>query len=197
MRRLLVTLLLAGLALGTAGPASAKGMIDHAKVTIVGAGLPGGIVTLATDGGAFLSGSGVWDDKWDAPNIGGTLEPDVDLGPALDVRIVIRCDGGGRSRYHQTLYPNAPEGPQLFTADGVRICGDAVPSGYDGVGYAVEQLLRSHGVEFDAPPTPRPSAAPGDAGGTSSRQALAAIAVPFALALLAGEEIVRRRRRRS
>ncbi len=197
MRRLLVTLLLAAFLLGTAGSASAKGMIDHAKVTITGAGLPGGIVTLGTDGGTFLAGSGVWDDKWDAPNIGGTLEPDIDLGPALDVRVVIRCERGGRSRYDQTLYPNAPEGPQLFTAGGVEICGDAAPGGYDGVGYAVEKLLRSHGVEFDALPTPRPSAASRDSGGGSSRPAFAAIAVPFALALLGGEEIVRRRRRRS
>jgi hypothetical protein len=200
MRRLRWTLLVTSVlfTLAPAGAASAKGIFDHAKVTVSGAGLPGGIVTLGTDGGAFVAGSGVWDDKWTAPNIGGTLEPNADLGPALDVRVVMRCDGGGRARYDQTLYPNAPEGPQLFTPESVEICGDAVPSGYDGVGYALERLLRKHGVTFHAIRTPQPSpTTQGDEPGTSaSASALAVVGVPFALALIAGEEIVRRRRRR-
>jgi hypothetical protein len=198
MRRLRWTLLVTSVlfVLAPAGAASAKGMIDHAKVTVSGGGLPGGIVTLGTDGGAFVAGSGVWDEKWTAPNIGGTLEPNADLGPAFDVRVVLPCDSGGRARYDQTLYPNAPEGPQLFTPESVEICGDTVPAGYDGVGYALERLLRKHGIAFHALRTPQPSpTTQGDEPGTSA-SALAMVGVPFALALIAGEEIVRRRRRR-
>jgi hypothetical protein len=196
VRRSLFTLALVCLLLAVAGPTSAKGITDHAKVTITGAGLPEGIVTLGADGGVFVAGSGVWEAKWDAPNIGGTLEPHLDLGPALDVRAVLRCDTGGSSRYHETLYPNAPGGPQIFTPDGVEICGDAVPSGYDGVGSATQQLLHSHGIEFDPLPTPRPSTPTNEEDAGSSAPTLAAIGLPFALALLAAEEIVRRRRRR-
>jgi hypothetical protein len=196
MRRLLFTLTCVVLTLMTlAAPGWAKGITDHAKVTVEGAGLPGGIVTLGTDGGAFVAGSGLWDDKWDAPNVGGSLEPDLPLGPAFDVRVVLRCDGGGRSRYDQTLYPNAPGGPQLFTPAGVEVCGDAVPSGYDGIGEPIEQLLHDHGIAFRPLATEAATTRPKDEPGTST-PALAVIAVPFALALVAGEEIVRRRRRR-
>jgi hypothetical protein len=196
MRRLLFTLTWVALTLGVlAAPGRAKGITDHAKVTVEGAGLPGGIITLGADGGAFVAGSGVWDVKWDAPNVGGSLEPNLPLGPAFDVRVVLRCDGGGRSRYDQTLYPNAPGGPQLFTPAGVEVCGDAVPSGYDGIGETIEQLLGDHGIAFRPLPTEAATAGPED-GPSTSTPALAAIAVPFALALVAGEEIVRRRRRR-
>jgi hypothetical protein len=197
MRRLALIAIATPLLVATAGgTALAKGITDHAKVTIVGPGLPGGIVTLSDDGAAFVLGSTPWEPKWDAPNIGGSLDPNADLGPAYVVRTVLDCDPGGRSRYRQTLYPNAPEGPQLFTPDGVDVCGDAVPPGYDALGPQVEDVLRSHGLPFHPRATVAPtSGVPEDPGGSSVPTAVA-IAVPFVLMALGGGEIVRRRRRR-
>jgi hypothetical protein len=150
MRRLLlIALLVPTVTLIASSPARAKGLDSaHAKVTITGPGLPGGIVTLGDDGAAFVFGSGVWEDKWDAPNIAGSLRPDIDLGPAYDVHVVLDCRPDGRSRYHQTLYPNAPEGPQLYTPDGVEACGTPGQEGFDPVGQSIEVLLRAHGVAF-------------------------------------------------
>jgi hypothetical protein len=198
MRRLVVLMLASGsLLVFGAAAAEAKGDI-HAKVTVSGAGLPNGIVTLDDDGVAFFEGSGVWQRKWDVPNIGGSLEADAKLGRRYVVRVVVDCGDGVRSRYRQSLYPDAPGGPQLYTPDGLEVCGAPAEPGYDPIGATLESILRSHGVEFR--PTAEPTApAPAEAapdGGGGSVISLAVIGVPFALALLAGGEIVRRRRRR-
>ena len=177
-----------------AAPALAKGMTDHAKVTISGASVPNGVVTLGDDAAAFVVGSGPWGQKWDAPNIGGSLEPNADLGPALTVHVSLRCDDHTRSSYDQTLYPDAPEGPQLFTPTGTTACGEDAPAGYDALGPATTDLLRRHGID----PHP-PALAPEAATRASSRSGamLAIVGVPFVLALVVGEEVLRRRRRRS
>jgi hypothetical protein len=182
-----------------ASGASAKGFEQNAKVTISGAGLPGGIVTLEGDGGRFVLGSSVHDLKWDPPNIGGSLRPGVDLGPAFRVRVVLRCVEGGHARYDQTLYPNAPQGPQLFTGDGVVVCGDAVPGGYVPLGPETERLLRSHGVDVRPLEAPAPvtDTASSRSGGGTSFPALAVIGLPFVLAALVVGEVLRRRRRAS
>jgi hypothetical protein len=178
------------------GPAAAKGEDSHASVTIAGTGLPGGSITLGDDGVTFAFGSGLWERKWDVPNIGGALEPGVDLGPAYVVRVVMVCEPGERSRYRQRLYPNAPDGAQLYTPEGITVCGAPAEAGYDPLGATLEGLLRAHGVEFhpaDASPSERDTpAGNADASGPS----LAFVGVPLALALLGGGEIVRRRRRR-
>jgi LPXTG-motif cell wall-anchored protein len=198
MRRLAVivfggTLLVVG-AIGTAG---AKGFPEHAKVVVIGPGLPGGIATLGEDGAAFALGSGPWDVKWDAPNIGGSLEPDADLGPAFVVRTVLDCESGDRSRYRQRLYPDAPEGPQLFTPDGAEVCGDPAPAGYDALGPAMQDLLRSHGVSFHpVAGTTSAGVASEEAGGGSTVPTAAAVGAPFAVLALAGGALLRRRRRR-
>jgi hypothetical protein len=197
MRRRALIAVATPLLLATAvGTAVAKGITDHAKVTIVGPGLPGGIVTLGNDGAAFVLGSTPWEPKWDAPNIGGSLEPHADLGPAYVVRIVLDCDADGRSRYRQRLYPNAPEGPQLFTPDGVHVCGDPVPPGYDALGPEMEDLLHSHGVSFHPPAAVAPTSGVREDPGGSSVPTAVAIAVPFVLMALGGGEILRRRLRR-
>jgi hypothetical protein len=157
-------------------------------------------VTLGDDGGAFALESSPWDVKWDAPNIGGSLEPDTDLGPALVVRIVLDCGSGDRSRYRQRLYPDAPDGPQLFTPDGVEVCDEPAPAGYDALGPELQHLLRSHGISFQPMAQPKATAeptsgSPGGSGGGSVPTA-AAIAVPLVLMALAGGEVLRRRRRR-
>jgi hypothetical protein len=196
MRRLVqLSLVITALLIAGAGDASAKGIPEHAKVMITGAGLPGGTVTLGDDGGAFALGSQPWQEKWDAPNVGGTLEPDADLGPAYAVRVVLDCEGGARSRYRQTLYPEAPGGPQLLTPTGVDVCGDPAPAGYDALGPGLTTLLRRHGVDVRPRPTPTPTTTSPSSSG-SSVPALAAVGVPFVLVALVGGEIVRRRRRR-
>ncbi len=176
------------------GSALAKGTADRAKVTISGAGLPGGSVTLGDDGAAFALGAEPWAEKWDAPNIGGSLEPNANLGRTYVVRVVLDCENGEPGRYRQMLYPDAPGGPQLFTPAGTRVCGDPVPAGYDGLGPALTALLESHGVE--AHPSGRPSTAASRSSSERSVPALALIGVPFVLLAVVGEEIVRRRRRR-
>jgi hypothetical protein len=194
MRRLVrLSLVIIALLITAADNASAKGIPEHAKVMIVGAGLPGGIVTLGEDGGAFALGSQPWEEKWDAPNIAGTLEPRAVLGPAYTVRVVLDCEGGGRSRYRQTLYPQASEGPQLFTPTGVDVCGAPAPAGYDALGPGLTTLLRSHGV--DVRPRPTPTTTTRSPAG-SPIPALAAAGLPFLLVALVGGEMVRRRRRR-
>jgi hypothetical protein len=178
-----------------AGPANAKGMTDHAKVTISGAGLPSPGVTLGSDGAAFALGSGPWAQKWDAPNIGGSLEPNAHLGRALVVHVVLTCEDHTHSSYEQTLYPDAPEGPQLYTRPGTTACGDVAPAGYDALGPATADLLRTHGVELH-PPEFAPEATTRASSGRSGAM-LATVGVPFVLALIVGEEVVRRRRRRT
>jgi hypothetical protein len=202
MRRLALIVIVGTLLVVTAtGTAVAKGIPEHAKVTIVGAGLPGGIVTLGDDGGAFALESSPWDVKWDAPNIGGSLEPETDLGPALVVRIVLDCGSADRSRYRQRLYPDAPDGPQLFTPDGVQVCDEPAPAGYDALGPELQHLLRSHGISFHPSATQpnataEPTSASPEGSGGGSAPTAAAIAVPLVLMALAGGEVLRRRRRR-
>jgi hypothetical protein len=196
MRRLILAWVgMSALVIAMAGPAAAKGEHPHAKVTVSGAGLPGGMVTLGDDGGTFAFSSSLWERKWDVPNIGGSLEPGVDLGPAYIVRVVLDCAAAKRSRYRQTLYPDAPGGPQLYTPDGVEACGAPAPAGYDPVGPALRMLLGSHGIEFHAGRIDRVAAATSSDDGRGDRK-LAIIGVPAAIALLAAGEIVRRRRRR-
>lgn len=193
MRRL--TLVLAATAIlvpALAGAAAAKGEM-HVKVTIGGPGLPGGIVTLGGDGTEFLATSGLWQAKWDGPNIGGTIEPDAELGPAYDVRVVFGCGGGPPTRFTETLYPHAPGGPQLLTPAGLTACGSEIRDGFYSVGPVAAQILRRHGVDLTPLDTTvvdnKPTAARD--GGVPM---LAAVGV-FALAALVGVELIRRRRR--
>lgn len=194
MRRLLTVCLVIGVVAIGGAPAFAKGIAEHAKVTISGAGLPGGIVTLGDDGTAFALGAEPWAEKWDAPNIGGSLEPTANLGRAFVVRVVLGCENGERGRYRQMLYPDAPGGPQVFTPAGTLVCGDRVPAGYDGLGPALTALLESHGVE--AHPSATPSTAASGSSSDRSTPALAVIGAPLVLLAVVSEEILRRRRRR-
>lgn len=196
MRRFFVMLGIFSLVVLGAMPASAKGEELHAKVVVVGAGLPGGIVTLGADGGSFVFGSSLWESKWDVPNMGGSLEPEAHLGPRYVVRVVLNCDHGDRSRYRQFLYPNGPEGPQLYTPVGVEACGALTEPGYDPLGATLESLLHSHGVEFHPAPTPPATTETPETDVRGSDVSVTVIGAPIALALLVGGEIVRRRRRR-
>jgi hypothetical protein len=194
MRRVLA---MVGVALAAmllvAAPASAKGFIQHAHVTLTGPGLPDGGVSLGSDGGALVLAAPPWQEKWDAPNIGGSLRPNVGLGTAWTVHVSMRCEEGGRGVYDETLYPNVRQGPQLFLPSGITVCGDPSEPGYVPLAPVAADLLSKHGIVFDPP---SPAAAVRDEA-TSSVSMLAVVGVSFGLALIAGEEVVRRRRRRT
>jgi hypothetical protein len=103
--------------------AGAKGWeLEHSTVTIRGPSLAAPIRLRGEASGTFMFRSGGGQLKWDVPNIGGTLSPNAGLGPAYTAVVHLRCGGGVDSAYRQILYPQAPQGLQVFTPKGAKGC---------------------------------------------------------------------------
>jgi hypothetical protein len=141
-------------------PAQAKGF-EHSRVTITGPGLGASIHLRSDDAVAYLGGVGVSVAKWQVPNIGTTLDPHADLGSPYVAVVDVACGAGRRAEFRQTLYPYAPGGLQILTAQGATWCsGQDVKAGYWPASDELLQALFAKGL---------PAAPPGDVQAVSSR----------------------------
>jgi hypothetical protein len=168
MRTRLLVIIAIGVAVGSVAlRAGAKGF-DHSRVTIRGPGLSAPIRLESDDAVAYLSGVGLSVAKWQAPNIGSTLDPDADLGSPYVAVVDIDCGAGRRAEFRQTLYPYSPGGLQVLTPDGATWCsGQNVKAGYWPASDELLQALFAKGL---------PTAVAGDAQAVSSRNRAAVLA---------------------
>jgi hypothetical protein len=178
---------------------------EHSTVLIRGPGLASPILLRHEEAATYMWRSGGGEPKWDVPNIGGTLTPHADLGPAYTAVVHLRCGGGVHSVYRQTLYPEAPQGLQVYTPPGAKGCfpGQFV-AGYWPAARELLTLLVKRGLPLTSGDQSHtsdkasPAAAVVDRGtGRGSRgTGLAVVGSLSALALLAGGTAVALRRRR-
>jgi hypothetical protein len=169
-------------------PAQSKGLEEHAKVGIRGPGLAEPVRLSGEDAFIFVERSGAFQAKWDVPNLGGDLTPDAELGTAYDARVRMRCWNGKVVRYTQTLYPEAPEGLQVFTPPGAGGCFGLVPGYWPASGELLSLLLTkglpaSAGEQGTGGERSTAQAVPAEGGSGGSFGAGLAIAVALAAAL--------------
>ncbi len=203
MRRILLAALVGIAAVPVlTGPAQAKGENIHARVVIEGPGLAAPLVLAGEDAGLYVARSGAEQAKWDAPNIGGTLEPGADLGPAFTAVVRIRCGRTALTPYRQTLYPQAPQGLQVYTPLGAVSCFGQPSPGYWPAATELLDLLAHRGLPVHATEgagsrSGQVGVAGADAGsGGSGGSGLAAVALVVVVGLLAiGVALDRSRRR--
>ena len=177
-----------------ATPAFAK--FENAQITITGPGLSAPIQLSGYDAALWERYSGVFEPKWQTPNVEGRPAADTDLGPAYRAEVSFDCGDQAPGAFAETLYPYAPGGPQIFTGSGARFCGITASPGYFPASVRLLHLLVSRGLPRTAPDAGTPTDAAGlttSAGGsTSTTVALAGL---FALAAAAAVAAVRRRGR--
>jgi hypothetical protein len=186
-------------------PAQAKGLEEHAKVAIRGPGLAEPIRLSGEDAFLFVERSGAFQAKWDVPNLGGDLTPDAELGTAYRAAVRMRCWNGKVVRYTQTLYPEAPDGLQVFTPRGAGRCFGLVPGYWPASNELLSLLLTkglpaSTGEHGTSGERSAAQAVPADGGSGGSFGAGLAITVAMAAALaLLGIAVglASRRRRRA
>ncbi len=182
-----------------APPAQAKGEHIHARIVIRGPGLASPIVLSRGDAEIYLARSGAEQAKWDVPNIGGTLTADSDLGPAYVAVVHIRCGRTDLMPYRQTLYPQAPQGLQVYTPLGATSCFGKPSPGYWPAHPELLALLANRGLPVrdtgaGSGNTPAGGAVTGDGGSGGSGPAALALAGVAVLAL-AGLAFIPSRRR--
>ncbi len=183
-------------------PAQAKGEHIHARVIIQGPGLASPIVLSRGDADVYLARSGAEQAKWDVPNIGGTLTPGADLGPAFIAVVHIRCGRTDLAPYRQALYPQAPQGLQVYTPLGATSCVGQPSPGYWPAHPELLSLLVNRGLQGHATRgggsarSQAVAAAGGDGSSGGSGPAVVAFAGATALAV-AGLTLIRSRRRNS
>jgi hypothetical protein len=179
--------------------ASAKGERGTVRITVPGSA----DVTIRKDDAAeFAYVTGLWEDKWDRPNVDGELQAVAALGAgyAMRVRFGPECPGDA---VQQTIYPYAPGGPQVFTPDGAALCDGDVPSGYYPARTEAFDMLVAAGLPATASPaldetaeTPAAATASGSGSGGSSAPWWIALA-GLAIALGGYLVVVRARRPRT
>ena len=78
------------------------------------------------DAAEFVYVTGLWESKWNQPNVDGEMQTSSALGVgyAMVVRFGPECPG---DLVHQTIYPYVEGGPQVFTPEGETLCGDECP----------------------------------------------------------------------
>jgi hypothetical protein len=179
------------LAITIAVPAAAKG--ERGTVTITGPGLSSPITLRHDDSLAWFELTGIWELKWDAPNIGGTLSPHAQLGPAYSVSAKMGPDCWGDA-VHEVLYPYAPGGPQVRMLDAQRMCGEVL-AGWWPAAPALLDTLFAAGLPRTAPKTAPAVVAAGAGDGDGVPMPLVIGAVVAMIA--AGIAITARGRRHS
>jgi hypothetical protein len=203
MKRLLAAASVAVGLMALALPAQAKG--EGGKITIGGGGGSGGAGGAGGGGGpnaAVMSkpihlngrGSAFWFDatgfgqsKFAQPSSMGTPLSRTQLGPSLAVTASFLCGPNERESIHQTLYPYAKGGPQIYTPAKQFMCGMDLQKGWWPIGRYSHLLatLVSHGM-----PRVNPVAA-GSAVGSSGDVVPAGKATwPLVLAGLAALAVV-------
>jgi hypothetical protein len=205
MRRILLVTAVATLVLSALPwPAQAKGLEEHAQVTIRGPGLTEPIRLKGEDAFVFVERSGAFQPKWDVPNLGGNLTPKADLGTAYRAAVRMRCWNGKVVRFTQTLYPAAPGGLQVLTPPGATQCFGRSTPGYWPAADELLTLLQEKGIPASSGGTSawedRPAvqvvAGDGGSGGSFGAGLAITIALAVALALLGiGIGLAARRRR--
>jgi hypothetical protein len=149
-------------------PASAKGERGSVRILIP----PDSEITLRHEDAAMYGGeTGLFEVKWDEPNLGGTLSGSADLGVGFKVlvRFGPECPD---DVVHQVIYPYVEGGPQVFTPPGEVMCGGTVPDGYYPASPELLDLLVKAGLPpadtvmvETASPEARATAGGGDSGG--------------------------------
>ncbi len=130
MRRFLVVVVATAAVAGWAAAASAKGW-EHSRMIVAVDGLRDQVVRQGEDAWRFFDELGIGELKWDAPNVSGTLRPNLELGRPYVATVTFRCSPSRRSEFAITLYPRAEGGPQLLIAQGGTICdGRAIQPGW-------------------------------------------------------------------
>jgi hypothetical protein len=173
-------------------PALSKGLEEHAKVAIRGPGLAEPIRLSGEDAFVFVERSGAFQAKWDVPNLGGDLTPNAELGTEYRARVRMRCWSGKVIRYTQTLYPEAPEGLQVYTPPGAAQCfGHSIP-GYWPAADELLTLLVKKGLPASTGeqgtggerPTAQVVVADGGSGGSFGAGLAVTVALAASLAIL-------------
>ena len=187
------------LSIALAPSASAKGERGSVTITVPGSA---GVTMRKDDAAEFVYVTGLWEGKWDSPNVDGelTTASALGVGYAMVVRFGPECPG---DRVHQTIYPYAEGGPQVFTPEGETLCGGEISPGYYPARTEAFDMLVAAGLpaaapepaeEVDATPTP-PAATGTGSGGSPGGWWIALVAV--VLAALGGYLVVRARRPRT
>jgi hypothetical protein len=131
---------------------------------------PDGLIVLRhEDAAMYAADSGLFEVKWDEPNLGGTLSGSADLGTGSKVlvRFGPECPD---DVVHQVIYPYVEGGPQVFTPPGEVMCGNPVPDGYyPAPVHLLDVLVKAGLPPADTVPaaTPSPEARGTTAGGSS------------------------------
>jgi hypothetical protein len=205
MRRILIVTTIAAAAVSLLPwPAQSKGLEEHAKVAIRGAGLAEPIRLNGEDAFLFVERSGAFQAKWDVPNLGGDLTPNAELGTAYHAAVRMRCWNGNVVRYTQTLYPEAPGGLQVFSPPGAGRCFGLVPGYWPASDELLSLLLTNglpansgeHGTSDGERSAARAVPADGGSGGSFGAGLAITIALAAALALLGIAVGLASRRRR-
>jgi hypothetical protein len=162
MRRgLLIGALVAATVLALAAPALAKGEATKITVTQKSSSTSGGggSTSAGGSGAAPVILAGDYAAGWfQATGLGQTMSSaPVNhglLGPAFAVTVIAEC-GSMRSVIHQTLYPYAAGGPEVFIAGGEKLCGEiALGPGWWATGSGLLNTLVSFGLPAADPTLP-------------------------------------------
>lgn len=186
------------LSIAMAPSASAKGERGTVRITVPGSA---DVTIRKTDAAEFVSATGLWEGKWDRPNVDGELQAVSALGAGYTMRVRFgpECPGDA---VQQTIYPYAPGGPQVFTPDGASLCGGDVPSGYYPARTEAFHMLAAAGLPATAfpaveAPGATPAAAAASGSGSSGSAAPWWIVVAALAIALGGYLVVRTRRPRA
>jgi hypothetical protein len=177
--------------------ASAKGERGTVTITVPGSA---DVTMRKMDAADFLYSTGLWENKWEQPNVDGDMQTAAALGVgyATVVRLGPECPG---DRVHQTTYPYVEGGPQVFTPEGEDFCGAEVPSGYYPARADTFDMLVAAGLPAVAPEetatTSTPSPAAASATGSDGSSAGWWIALGAVAIALGGYLVVRARRPRA
>jgi len=186
------------LSIALAPSASAKGERGSVTVTVPGSD---DVRMRKDDAAEFIYVTGLWEGKWDNPNVNGDMQTASALGVgyAAVVRFGPECPGDA---VHQTIYPYVEGGPQVFTPEGETLCGAEVPAGYYPARTEAFDMLVAAGLPSTPPEpavengaTPTPAAATGaGSGGSGAGWWIALVVITIALG---GYLVVRARRPRA
>ena len=217
MKRLVATGAIALGLMALALPAQAKG--EGGNITIGGGGGGGGGGGSGSGGGtsaAILSkpvhlvgrGSAFWFDatgfgqpKFAQPSSMGKTLTTAKLGPSVSVNASFLCGPNERESIHQTLYPYASGGPQIYTPANQFMCGMDLQKGWWPVGLDSQLMttLVSHGMPKANPLATGAGGTAGSSGATAAAAGkatwplvLAGVAA-LAVVLLSGAIVQRRR----
>ena len=186
------------LSIALAPSASAKGERGSVTVTVPGSE---DVKMRKDDAAEFVYVTGLWEGKWDSPNVDGEMQTASALGVgyAMVVRFGPECPG---DRVHQTIYPYVEGGPQVFTPEGESLCGGEISAGYYPARTQAFDMLVAAGLPAVAPEpaeetgaTPTPAVATGaGSSGSSAGWWIALVAIAITLG---GYLVVRARRPRT